>query len=163
MRLSILFLAATALACAPADQSSVTQAGGPEATLAVKATIDSAHARFAAAVLRGDSVSLANEYADNGMVLAPGMKVARGRAEILHAHASMFAAATFTEFTGPAADVLLDGNHAIVTGTYQMTFLPKTKGAKAVTDVGKYVEVWEKQADGSWKMIRDIFNSDGAP
>ena len=29
-----------------------------------------------------------------------------------------------------------------------------------VTDRGKYVVVWKKQPDGSWKAISDIFNSD---
>jgi ketosteroid isomerase-like protein len=31
---------------------------------------------------------------------------------------------------------------------------------KPVTDRGKYVTIWKKQADGSWKVIADIFNSD---
>jgi ketosteroid isomerase-like protein len=29
-----------------------------------------------------------------------------------------------------------------------------------VTDQGKLVEVWKKQADGKWKTVADIFNSD---
>ena len=28
------------------------------------------------------------------------------------------------------------------------------------TDKGKYVEVWEKQADGNWKCGTDTWNSD---
>jgi ketosteroid isomerase-like protein len=36
---------------------------------------------------------------------------------------------------------------------------PKTK--KPATDKGKYVTVFKKQADGSWKVVADIFNSDG--
>ena len=35
---------------------------------------------------------------------------------------------------------------------------PKTK--KPVTDKGKYVTVYKKQADGSWKAVADILNSD---
>jgi ketosteroid isomerase-like protein len=31
---------------------------------------------------------------------------------------------------------------------------------KPVNDRGKYVEVWEKQADGKWKCGADIWNSD---
>jgi len=31
---------------------------------------------------------------------------------------------------------------------------------KPVNDHGKYVEVWEKQADGKWKCGTDIWNSD---
>ena len=29
-----------------------------------------------------------------------------------------------------------------------------------INDTGKYIEIWRKQADGSWRVIRDIFNSD---
>ena len=45
-----------------------------------------------------------------------------------------------------------------------MTISPP--GAAAVSEKGKYVEVWRKQPDGSWKIKWDIFNSDvpaGAP
>jgi ketosteroid isomerase-like protein len=29
-----------------------------------------------------------------------------------------------------------------------------------VSEKGKMVEVWRKQADGKWKCVSDIFNSD---
>jgi ketosteroid isomerase-like protein len=42
-------------------------------------------------------------------------------------------------------------------GTYQGT-MNDAKG-KPITDRGKYVTVWKKQADGNWKVVVDIFNS----
>ena len=30
-------------------------------------------------------------------------------------------------------------------------------------DDGKYIEIWKRQADGSWKIAYDIFNSDLPP
>jgi hypothetical protein len=42
--------------------------------------------------------------------------------------------------------------------TYEQTFTdPK---GQPVTDRGKYVSIWRKQADGWWKVVQDIFNSD---
>ncbi len=32
-----------------------------------------------------------------------------------------------------------------------------------VTEKGKYVTAWKKQADGAWKVTEDIFNADEAP
>jgi ketosteroid isomerase-like protein len=34
------------------------------------------------------------------------------------------------------------------------------RDGKPLADTGKYLTVWKKQADGSWKAIEDIFNSD---
>jgi ketosteroid isomerase-like protein len=30
----------------------------------------------------------------------------------------------------------------------------------SVNDRGKYLEVWKKQADGTWKCVMDMWNSD---
>jgi len=48
-----------------------------------------------------------------------------------------------------------------VYGTYEMTM--NDPAGKPMTDHGKYVESWRKQADGSWKWIVDTFNSDLPP
>jgi ketosteroid isomerase-like protein len=41
-----------------------------------------------------------------------------------------------------------------------MTLTPKKAGAKPLPpEEGKYVEVLKKQADGSWKIIYDIWNA----
>ncbi len=45
-------------------------------------------------------------------------------------------------------------------GTYELTV--EQDGAPMVT-VGKYVTLWKKQADGSWKVVVDCFNADGPP
>ena len=51
------------------------------------------------------------------------------------------------------------GDVAYGYGNYSLAMLPP--GAEsAVTDHGKYIEVWRRQEDGSWKLSRDIFNSD---
>jgi ketosteroid isomerase-like protein len=46
------------------------------------------------------------------------------------------------------------GDMAVLTGTYEMTMKDGTK------DKGKYCEVWEKKADGKWKVGTDMFSSD---
>ena len=51
-----------------------------------------------------------------------------------------------------------EGGTAYVRGTYEMTI--QATPQLAVNDRGKYLEVWKKQADGSWKAIYDSFSSD---
>jgi ketosteroid isomerase-like protein len=37
------------------------------------------------------------------------------------------------------------------------------KGGRPISIDGKYMTILERQADGSWKIHRDIFNSNTAP
>jgi hypothetical protein len=43
-------------------------------------------------------------------------------------------------------------------GAYQMT--TKSPRGQLVEDHGKFLEVWKKQADGKWKVVADVYNSD---
>jgi ketosteroid isomerase-like protein len=45
-------------------------------------------------------------------------------------------------------------------GTYELTV--DQEGASMVI-AGKYVTLWEKQTDGSWKVVVDCFNANGPP
>ena len=48
--------------------------------------------------------------------------------------------------------------------TYGTASWPGTDGeGKAVTRTGKYLTVWKKQADGSWKVAADIGSPDAPP
>lgn len=41
---------------------------------------------------------------------------------------------------------------------YSFTFLPED-GSKPILVDGKYMSIFQKQSDGSWKLYQDIFNS----
>ena len=47
-------------------------------------------------------------------------------------------------------------------GTYTITLTPKT-GGDPIRDVGKYITLYQRQADGTWRMARDIWNSNNPP
>ena len=59
------------------------------------------------------------------------------------------------------ADVARSGDLGYTSGAYEMTFKDAT--GKPVSDKGKYVTVWKKQKDGTWKVLLDIFNTDLPP
>jgi ketosteroid isomerase-like protein len=50
------------------------------------------------------------------------------------------------------------GDLAVVRGTHTMTIM--IEGIPPFEEVGKWVEIRQKQADGSWLIHRDIYNSD---
>jgi uncharacterized protein (TIGR02246 family) len=43
-------------------------------------------------------------------------------------------------------------------GTYTIALTPKARGA-TIRDTGKYLTIYQRQADHSWLMARDIWNS----
>jgi uncharacterized protein (TIGR02246 family) len=55
-------------------------------------------------------------------------------------------------------EVAQSGDLASLSGTYEVTL--NDPSGKEVNDRGKYVEIFKKQADGRWKVIVDIWNSD---
>lgn len=50
------------------------------------------------------------------------------------------------------------GDLAYVRGRYSLVLV--LPGEPERREVGKFIEIWRKQADGSWKLTRDISNSD---
>jgi ketosteroid isomerase-like protein len=96
-------------------------------------------------------------YAPDASVYAPGMPVVTGAAKIRETFSEMASAPGFAlQWTAAKADVGGAADLGYTSGTYQMTM-------NGVTDKGKYVTVWKKQSDGSWKALEDIINSDLPP
>lgn len=93
-------------------------------------------------------------YAEDATVLPPNHPAIQGRAAIVEFLSS---SPPMSDFKLTKVDLKGEGNLAYLYGTYHMTVaLP----AGSTADNGKYVEVWKRQADGSWKVAYDVFNSD---
>ena len=60
-----------------------------------------------------------------------------------------------------AEKIEVSGILAYTQGTYSQT--STARDGKPFVDTGKFLTVWKKQADGSWKAIEDILNSDLPP
>lgn len=129
--------------------------------VAVRAAIDSANTRGAAAFNAGSSDAMIANYADDAVVMMPGTKAMVGKAAIDAGMKGMFQAMDMKNFQPKTTDVLVQGDVAIESGT--MTYEAGPKGGKLAADTVKYLTVWKKQSDGSWKIIRDINNTDIAP
>jgi len=63
------------------------------------------------------------------------------------------------QFSASTAEVSKAGDLAYTQGTYSLT-TTDAKSKKAMTEKGKYVTVYRKGADGSWKAVQDINNAD---
>jgi uncharacterized protein (TIGR02246 family) len=106
---------------------------------------------------------LADYYADDAVLMAPGMAPSVGRESIRAALKEMVAdPALALKFTAAKIDVSQSGDLGYTRGAYVMTITdPPTK--KVVSDHGSYVTIYRKDADGKWKAVADIASSEAQP
>lgn len=152
-----LALAAVAAACTSTPQPPSTP---PDTRAADVQAVKDVEAAVLKDMATKDAEKFASYFADDGCALYPGAATACGREAIKALVASYFADPNFS-FTlqDTRAVASKGGDMVFVQGTYTMTMSnPKTK--KPVTDKGKYLTIYIKQADGSWKAAADTSNSD---
>jgi ketosteroid isomerase-like protein len=99
-------------------------------------------------------------FDDQGSLMSPNDPTATGKAAISKLVASDFAYGDLSWHLDKAG-VSKSGDLGYTSGTYKFTF--KDPSGKPATDNGKYLTVWKKQTDGSWKVLFDMFNTDLPP
>ncbi len=99
-------------------------------------------------------------YADDASLLVTDMPIMRGKDAIRSGMKGMLEDPNFAlTFKPDVVQVAKGGDLGYTQGAYTMTTTnPRTK--KAETETGKYLTVYRKQTDGSWKAIEDIANAD---
>jgi ketosteroid isomerase-like protein len=96
-------------------------------------------------------------YAPDATAHPQGMPSATGPAAITDVFTKMAAIPGFSlRWTPVRADVSAAGDVGYTVGTYEASM-------NGATEKGKYVAVWKKQSDGTWKVKEDIFNADAMP
>jgi uncharacterized protein (TIGR02246 family) len=102
-------------------------------------------------------------YADDAVLMAPGMPPSMGKEAIRNALQLMLSdPALSLKFQASRVEVAKSGDMAYTQGSYTMTVTdPNSK--QVVHDRGSYVTTYRKQADGSWKAVADIATSEVAP
>jgi uncharacterized protein (TIGR02246 family) len=98
-------------------------------------------------------------YSEDAIVMPPNAPAATTKEAIRKVWQDLLASPGLVmRWKTTKVEVAKPGDLACISGTYDMTM--NDPSGKPVNDHGKYVEVWEKQADGKWKCGTDIWNSD---
>lgn len=106
--------------------------------------------------------AMVSYYDDNGSIFPPNAPIATGKEAVGKVWTQLFEIPGFAVSWEPTkVEAARSGDLAYSQGTYELK-MNDPKG-NPVTDRGKYVVAWKKQADGSWKALADIFNSDLPP
>jgi uncharacterized protein (TIGR02246 family) len=132
----------------------------PDTRAADLQAVKNVEAAWIGDVVNKDADKFVSYFAEDASGLYPGAGILNGKAAIKAAFAPYFADPNFSlTFQSTRAMASKGGDMVYSQGTYTMTMTnPKTK--KPMTDKGKYLTVYTKQADGSWKAVADTFNSD---
>ena len=130
------------------------QAAGVDADAKVLAQLDDDWSKAAGA---RDAERVASFYADDAIAYPPGMPLAVGRAAAQRVWASYFVNESF-KISWKSSHASVSGDLGFTSGAYEDSY--KGADGKLVTETGKFVCVWRKQKDGSWKAVHDIWNTD---
>ena len=147
---SCLALALFASACG--------QQAPPDTRAADEATIKDLDAQWSKTAGARDVDGTVSYYTGDASMLPPNASIATGKASIRAAWAAFLVPGTAVSWEANKVEVARSSDLAYTLGDYQSTM--KDAQGKLVMDRGKYVEAWKKQADGKWKVVADIFNSD---
>lgn len=147
-----VFLLAGVLSCASAP------AADPNAIGQELTRLDDEWSKAAAGGLKNVD-SVASFYAADAIAYPPNEPIAVGKEAAKRVWAAYFADSTYAiSWKTTHAGGSKGGDIGFTTGTYEDSFVGPD--GKRVMGRGKYVCVWAKQADGTWKAIHDTWNAD---
>lgn len=91
--------------------------------------------------------------------LPPNAPIVVGREAVMAGQAPMRAQSDFSlHFDAARVEVSAGGDLACGIGTYEISYTDPE--GVLVHDIGKFMDVWRKQPDGSWKCIAGMHSSD---
>jgi len=154
--LSACALAALLAACNQSAPGTASPAEGTPEEQAARQAIEAINAETARAVAAGDADALAAHYREDALMLPAGGDFIRGRQAIR----KQFRKALDNGLAGLRFETLsvqVAGTLAVETGRYEAT-----DDAGHELDHGKYLVVWQHDADG-WRITRDVSTTSRLP
>ena len=137
-----------AVACAPAEPKATTT--GPDVE-AIRTWLE----QVTAAVNAESTEAILALYADDA-VFSPPDAPPLDIDQLRSLYDILFTENTF-QFTTEALDVVVSGDLAVLRASYDETVTPRGAG-DSVHNSGSWLIVLRKQADGSWKLWRDMWS-----
>jgi ketosteroid isomerase-like protein len=126
--------------------------------MGTKDQIEAANEAYGKAVANQDVAAVVALYAQDAILLPPDSPIAQGSDAIravLQGYMDAGAQSLALETTA------LDDQGDLVVDVGRYTLGMQPPGADPITDVGKYLQVYKRQSDGSFRIAYDCFNSDG--
>ncbi len=161
---STLALVVLVAACTPQETADVAEEAYAEAEqmdmAALAEGMDALEAAYIAAYDAGDAAGLAALFSADAMQ-SPPMSPALDVAGIEAMYAAQFAEGLGFALTVEREDFVASGDMVVAWGSFEVNAAPE--GMDPIMANGRYGTVVKKQADGSWKIFRHMFNYETPP
>ncbi len=115
--------------------------------------------QYCSTMLSGDMDRWITLWDEDGVQMPPDTPTRSGRDLILREMKKGYQTARYTAFAIEFGEAVADANYGFARGTYTYAFTRPGSGEKHAV-AGKYLTIFRRHADGSWKICRDCFNRD---
>ena len=109
----------------------------------------------------GDVELYLSRFTEDVVAMPPGIPTSIGIAESRAAMEALFGAYDLA-LPYTVQEVVVPGDWAFARSTFVYSMTPK-EGGETTTFIGKELDIFKRQADGSWKMYIECYNFDAPP
>jgi uncharacterized protein (TIGR02246 family) len=127
---------------------------------ATKVAVEGVWKEYSASLNAGDLERWLALWTEDGVQMPPGEPAVVGKERIRTRNGAFLDRFTF-DMNIRNEEVQTSGDWGYARGVYKARLTPKAGGKPLPID-GKYMTIMVRQTDGSWKIHRDIFNSNVA-
>ena len=120
--------------------------------------VSAAFAQYSGSLLAGDAARWIALWDVNGVQLPPDSPMVTCTEDLRNGLAQGFAYGGFKSMEIKITKTFVDHDFGYATGNYTYEWVSKDGKTRENYD-GKYQTIFRRQADGSWKIFRDCFNS----
>ena len=110
----------------------------------------------------GDLEHWLSLHTDDIVKMGPGAPSVIGQEQLREKMEPLFDSFTF-QMTINSEEIQVASDWGFDRGTYRFLMTPKEEGEPISLVDGKYLTIYKKQADGSWKISHDCYNSNVPP
>ena len=145
----IIFIIGTFLIAGCSNENQINQ---PEDVQA----IEEMSAARAIAFNEGNAAGIAIHFTKTGVLMAPGSSAQTGRSAVEEYYQSVFDEFE-TSLNSYYEEVEVSGDLAFGRGIAEVELTPKS-GGDTIYSTSKYINILQRQPDGSWLTTHDIWN-----
>lgn len=141
--------------CSPTQQVQQVSIADAQAD---RAAVDRGHEAFLAGLRANDCNALLPVVTTNVVLAPPNTPTVSGHAGVSSWCEPIFKQVKTSALSVSDRDLDIAGDWAIEHGSFDWTVTPLAGGSPQ-TNLGRFIAIWHREPDGSWKLARDLWNS----